>query len=278
LIYQRKKEMNIISKALNEVSYRIPKEILKEAFYERAVHWRDRPISIEEQITNKVIRPRVLTDCNLVGGTEAFIPLEGLEAEIIDNFTSVYRVSKDSTQGRSIMSVLSVSFTTQSIASAAGALSGIKPGSVTDTGLAGMAMMDSFSSIPITSTARVSLIGENTIMIRDTAPIISYGYIRCILGNDENLANMQMRTIPDFCRLVELAVKSFIYNEMIIKIGMAQLSGGQDLGKFKEIVESYADSEEMYTEFLRTVWAKVSLFNDTQSSTRLLKLMIGGMR
>lgn len=269
--------MNIISKALNEVSYRIPKEILKETFNNRTIHWRDKPISIEEQITNQVIRPRVLVDCNLVGGTEAFIPLEGLEAEIIDNFTSVYRISKQKTQGRSIMSVLSVSFTTQSIASAAGALSGIKPGSVTDVGLAGMAMADSFSSIPITSTARVSLIGENTIMIRDTAPIASYGYIRCILGNDENLANMQLRTIPDFCRLVELAVKSYIYNELTIRIGMAQLSGGQDLGKFKEIVDSYSDSEEMYADFLRTVWAKVSFFNDHQSSTRFLKMLIGGM-
>lgn len=270
--------MNIISKALNEVSYRIPKEILMEVFTNKTIHWRDKPISIEDQITNKVIRPRVLIDCNLVGGTEAFIPLENLEAEIIDGFTSVYRVPKDKTQGRSIMSVLSVSFTTQSIASAAGALSGIKPGTVTDPSLAGMAMMDSFSSIPITSTARVSLIGENTIMIRDTAPIACYGYIRCILGNDENLTNMQMRTIPDFCRLVELAVKSYIYNEMIIKIGMAQLSGGQDLGKFKEIIESYSDSEEMYTDFLRTVWAKISFFNDAQSVTRHLKLLVGGMR
>lgn len=270
--------MNIISKALNEVSYRIPREILKEVFTDKTYRWRDAPISIEEQITNKVIRPRVLVDCNLVGGTEAFIPLQGVEAELIDNFTTVYRISKDKTQGRSIMSVLSVSFTTQSIASAAGALSGIKPNSVTDVGLAGMAMADSFSNIPVTSTARVSLIGENTIMIKDTSPVISSAYIRCILGNDENLANMQMRTIPDFCRLVELAVKSFIFNDSIIKIGMAQLSGGQDLGKYKEIVESYADSEEMYTEFLRTVWAKISLMNDTASFTRLIKLQLGSMR
>lgn len=269
--------MNIISKALNEVSYRIPGQILKEVFTEKTYRWRDAPLSVEEQITNKVIRPRVLTDCNLVGGTEAFIPLEGIEGQMIDNFTTVYRISKEKTQGRSIMSVLSVSFTTQSLAGASGALSGIRPDSVTPQGLAGMAVMDSFTPIPLTSTARVSLIGENTIMIRDTSPVISSAYIRCVLGNDENLANIQMRAIQPFCKLVELAVKSYVYNESIIKIGMAQLSGGQDLGKYKEIVESYADSEEMYQEFLTKTWAAVSVFNDTQSWTRLLKLQVGGM-
>lgn len=270
--------MNIISKALNEVSYRIPNQILKEVFTERNYRWRETPITIEEQITNKVIRPRVLVDCNLVGGTEAFIPLEGLECELIDNFTVVYRIPKDKTQGRSITSVLSVSFTTQSLASAQGAMSGLNPNSVTAPGLAGMAMMDSFSPIPLTSTARVTLIAENTIMIRDTSPIISSAFIRCILSNDENLANMQMRVIPDFCKLVELAVKSYIYNESIIKIGMAQLSGGMDLGKYKEIVEGYSEAEELYQEFLRTVWSKVSLINDQPSFLRLQKLMIGGMR
>lgn len=270
--------MNIISKALNEISYRIPNQILKEVFTDKTYRWRDTPISIEDQITNKVIRPRVMIDCNLVGGTEAFIPLEGVEGEMIDNFTTVYRISKDKTQNRSIMSVLSVSFTTQSLASAAGALSGINPNSVSPQGLAGMAMMDSFSPIPMTSTARVTLIGENTIMIRDTSPVISSAYLRCILGNDENLANIQMRAIQPFCKLVELAVKSFIYNESIIKIGMAQLSGGQDLGKYKEIVEGYADSEELYQEFLIKQWAAISLFNDSGSTNRLIKLMVGSMR
>lgn len=270
--------MNCITKSLNEISYRIPKEILREVFTDKSYRWRDAPISIDEQITNKVIRPRVLIDCNLVGGTEAFIPVQGLEFEMIDNFTTVYHIPKERTQGRSIMSVLSVSFTSHAFGQAAGGLSGINPNSVTPTLSAGMAMMDSFSPIPLTSTARVQLIAENTIMVKDTSPVISSAYIRCILANDDNMNHIQLRAIPPFCRLVELAVKSYIYNESIIKLDMARLSGGQDLGKYKEIVESYSDSEEMYTEYLMKTWSAIALFNDRESFTRLLKLGIGGMR
>ena len=270
--------MNCITKSLNEVMYRIPGQILREVFTDKLYRWRDAPISIDEQITNKVIRPRVLVDCNLVGGTEAFIPVEGLELEMIDNFTTVYHIPKDRTQGRSIMSVLSVSFTSHAFGQAAGGLSGISPNSVTPTLSAGMAMMDSFSPIPLTSTARVQLIAENTVMVKDTSPVISSSYIRCVLANDDNMAHIQMRAIPPFCKLVELATKSYIYNESIIKIDMAKLSGGQDLGKFKEIVETYADSEELYQEYLAKTWTGIAFMNDRETFTRFIKLGIGGMR
>lgn len=270
--------MNAIKKALDELKFRVPKEILDQIFKEKNYNYRITPISIDEQILSQVIKPRVLVDCNLVGGTEAFISLEGIPGEQIESYVSVYHIPKDRTQGRSIMSVLSVTYMSPSLNALAPAITGFKPCSVNPTMLAGQAMMDAMSSMPSTSSAKVQLIAENTVMIRDTAPAVGFGYIRCVLANDENLSHIQMRSIPDFCKLVELATKSFIYNTYIITLDRGQLYGGHDIGKFKEIVEGYADMEEMYQDFLKTKWQAISFMNDRESFERYTKLMIGSYR
>lgn len=270
--------MQALKKAVDEVKYRIPKEILNEVFKEVSFNYRATPVSIDEQILTKVVRARVLVDCNLVGGTEALISLEGVPAENVDIYSTVYHLPKDKTQNRSIMSVLSVTYMAPGMSAMTNAMQGFKPCSVTPSLQAGQAMMDSYSPMPATSTAKVQLIAENTIMIRDTAPPVGHAMLRCVLANDENLAHIQMRSIPDFCKLVELACKSYVYNEFIIKLDRGQLYGGHDLGKFKEIIEGYADSEEMYEDFLRNKWQAVAFMNDTESFTRYTKLMIGSYR
>lgn len=266
--------MNAISKAVNDLYFKIPREILKEAFTSKDYHWRDLPVSMDEQITSQVIRDRVLVDCNLVGGTEAVISLDGIRGEMIDTYMSVYRIPKDRTEGRTINSVLSVGYGNMMTQAAAG---NFQACSISPVLQAGSSMMSAMSPTPMVSTARVQLIGENTILIRDTSPTGASAYVRCILANDEMLSNIQMRSIPSFCTLVEFAVKSFIYNSLIVRIDSAQLSGGQALGRFKDIVESYADSETMYQDYLKNKWMKIALMNDEMSSTRLLKMMIGGM-
>ncbi len=144
--------------------------------------------------------------------------------------------------------------------------------------LAQMAVQDSFSAIPSVSTARVELVGENMVVVKDLSNYASGTYLRCIIANDENLSNIKMRSIMAFCKMVELAIKSYIYNEYIITMDQAQLSGGQDLGRFKEIIEGYADSEELLQTFVLEKWQKIALMNDNTQMTRFLKLQIGSMK
>lgn len=270
--------MNAIKKALDELKYRVPKEILDQVFREKSFNYRTAPVSVDEQVLSLVIKPRVLVDCNLVGGTEAFISLEGVPGDTVEPYVTVYHIPKEVTQGRSIMSVLSVNYMSPSMSALAPAIQGFKPCSVGPVMLAGQAMMDAMSPMPNTSTAKVQLISENTIMIRDTAPPVGYAYVRCVLANDENLSHIQMRSIPDFCKLVELACKSYIHNTYIITLDRGQLYGGHDIGKFKEIIEGYADSEEMYQDFLKNKWQAISFMNDRESFERFTKLMIGSHR
>lgn len=267
--------MGPLSKCIDEVKFRIPRAILEAVFIKRAQHWRLTPASLDEHILNEVVRPRVLVDCNLVGGTEVFIPLDGVPLERGNDYTTVYRIPKDKTQGRSIMSVLNITFSDPTKVSSYGVAAGAHNSIMMQ---AGQAVMDAMGSMPVTSTAYVQLIGENVVMVRDTVVLPANIYLRCLLENDENMSHLQLKSYRDFSKLVEYAVKAYIYNEYVIPMDMGELYGGQALGRFKEIIDSYADAEELYQDFLRDKWQKISLMNDREQHTRFLRTLLGGFR
>lgn len=267
--------MGPISRCLEEIKFRIPRAILEAVFVKRSERWRLTPVSLDEHILNEVVRPRVLVDCNLVGGTEVFIPLDGIEVERSNDYTSVYRIPKDRTQGRSIMSVLNITFSDPTKVSSYGVAAGVNQSIMLQ---AGQAVMDAMGSMPVTSTAYVQLIGENVVMVRDTVVLPANIYLRCLLANDDNLSHLQLKSYRDFSKLVELAVKAYIYNEYVIPMDMGELFGGQQLGRFKEIIDSYADSEQIYQDFLTEKWQKISLMNDREQHTRFLRTLLGGFR
>jgi len=269
--------MMAVSYALDKVKFRINKRVLEAVFIKRhQTGWRNpQPLSLDEQILREVIRPRVFVDCNLVGGTEAIIDLNGLIADRTNDYTSVYRIPKEHTQGRSIQSVLNITFSDPTKASSYGVAAGQQSTTMLQ---AASSVMDAMGSIPVTSTARVSLVGENVVMVRDTVVLPANIYLRCILENDENLSHLQMKSYPDFANLVSYAVKAYVYNEYAIEMDMGELHGGQSLGRFKDIIEGFADAEELYETELREKWQKISLMNDVESYTRLLRTIIGGPR
>lgn len=64
--------------------------------------------------------------------------------------------------------------------------------------LMGQSVMDALGPIPITSTAYVQLIAENTVMIRDTIILPVNSYLMCILSQDDELSHLQLRNYPAF--------------------------------------------------------------------------------
>ena len=267
--------MMALQKAIDEVKFRVPRQILDAVFIQRDRRWRQTPISIDEHILNEVVRPRVLIDCNLSGGTEVFIPLDNTPVTRTNDYTSVYRIPKDRTQGRSIISVLNITFSDPTKVSSYGVAAGTQNTIMLQ---AGQSVMDAMGSIPVTSTARVQLIGENVVMVRDTVVLPANIYLRCILANDENMSHLQLKSYRPFAELVVLAVKAYIYNEYIIQMDLGELHAGQMLGRFKEIIETYAEADELYRTFLIEKWDKISVMNDTESWTRMLRTQLGGFR
>lgn len=267
--------MNAIQKAMSDLHYRIQPEVLDTVFLKRVERWRDTPKSVDEQIMSLVVRPRVLTDCNLVGGRQLWICLDGMRIGGDGVYESVYRIPKDRTNGASIMSVLNVSFADPSRISAAGVAANGQNNMMLQ---GGQAVMDAMGMIPQTSTSRIELIAENTILIRDVMTMPANAFLRCTVANDENLNNIQLRSYPAFCKLVEFAVKSYIYIHYVVQLDMGELRGGQLLGRIKEIIDTYADAEQNYQDYLQNKWTKISRMNDSENYTRTLRMVLGGNR
>ena len=267
--------MQPIERALTVIKFTIPREILSYTFQEFRNGWRQNPESLDEQILYQVLRPRVFVDSNLVGGIEAFISLSGLPYQTFNDYIFIYHIPKSRTMGRTILSPLSVGYV-ENVTSMIN--SGLNYSPIRqDSVIAGTAVMNSYSSFPILSTAELSLIGENTIMIRNQSNIVNMNILRCIMANSDDMNDIQLRSIPAFTQLCLWGVKSYIYNKTIIAINQGELSGGLELGRFKEIVETYADAEEKYQDELKN-WMGVSFMNDAIGLQTMIKMMIGPMK
>lgn len=267
--------MNALRKALDDIKFVIPRAVLDTVFVKRHQNYKVAPVSLDEHILNAVIRPRVHIDTNLTGGAEILVSLEGIPGEETSNTDMVYLIPKNRTQNRSIMSVLNVTYVDAQAMAAAGQFASC---GVSAEQTASQALLDAVSPLPMISTGRITLIGENTVLIRDSIRIPSNSYLRCIIAHDEAMNHIQPRSYKGYCKLVEYAVKSYIYNEYIVEMDMGELRGGHNLGKFKEIIEGYSDAEELYQTYLIEKWAKIERQNDREGHNRFLKFLIGGPR
>lgn len=267
--------MGPLLKALDEIKFTIPIEVLNEAFKDQN-SWRQAPISLDERILAKVIRPRVLVDCNLVGGSTVIIPLNGIIPEIVDDVSVIYKVPKDLTQNRSIVSVLSVGYAQRGygMSGISPAIAGVAPNNVNDLMQAAQRVGDSVSTMPFISNAHATLIGENLVLIKSPFRTTSIQSLRCLVSNDENMNNISPRSFHNLAQLCIFAVKSFIYKTLLIRIDQAFLQGGQELGAMKSYVETLSDSEENYRTFLKEVWTPTAFMNDVPSYDRFIRLQV----
>lgn len=209
--------MNPIKKAIEEVKYRIPRQLLERVFINGSGSWRVGPKSnLDDQILTLVVRPRVMVDCNLIGGVQEVIPLDGLPQDKPESWLTVIHIPKSLTDGRSINSVLDVVLTNQAYSAGYANMGNAGTGAMSINAMNfsqtdGSAMASALASgvaaldkIPMVSTARVSLIAENTIMIRDNVLLPPSAALRCVLANDENLSNLQLRSYRYFLSLIHI--------------------------------------------------------------------------
>lgn len=265
--------MNMIEKAIRECRNRIPKEILELTFQLVDYLGRPLPVSVDTKIRESVIDARVLKDCDIIGGEQILIELNGVMPQWVEPpYSAVYHVPKALTRGRSITTALSIGYGNMAAA-----------GSAYQAQFNTSALMDAANqvlqaqlSIPMVSTAAVELIGDNVIYVRDTMSIPQMIWLRCVIENDENLNNMDIRYALDFSKLVELATKAYIFNTLNIRLDIGQLHGGMNLGKIRDIVDGYADANELYDTFIEEQWRKQTLMADHETNARIMKMAVGG--
>jgi len=270
--------LNPIDKAIADIKFSIPKQILKKVFLNNQPFWTPQNTSLEEQIKLLVIQAKVLPDCDIVGGTKVYIPTSDIPREYTDQFTIVFRVPKEKTQGRTITSVLAMSYLEANSYGQFGGAGQMNPCSVNTVTENALAIYSANASVPVSSTAECTLVAENTVMVKDTLFIKPNGFLWCELANPTNLSNIQIRSLPYFSKLCVLATKAFIYNEFIVQLDEGEIKGGHVLGVFRNIVESYSEALTEYNEFLTTTWATVAFMNDERSYTDYIRMQTGGRR
>lgn len=266
--------MNPINKALDEIRFRIPKQILETTFFRHAPLNCSNRLSLDAIIRSTVLEPRVMVDIDIRGGTEAYISMQSpVVAERVDPFTYIYNIPDELIHNRPIAQVYSVHF---------GYLGyqGVHQSIISDNSIMSSAtrrVFDSAAKTPPAMTSYLNLIAPNTVMVRYITHPSTVAYLHLRLGNDNALSHLRPQSYHDFADLCVLAVKAYIYNHMLIIIDEAQIQGGQQLGVFRDKVSEYADAEELYREKLDR-WTKISIMNDPEASRRLNhSLVIGGV-
>lgn len=264
--------MGAIQKAIQEVRHAIPEEILNEIFLKREFGRTALPVSLDTMIREKVVDPRVMVDCNLLGGTQVELPLGSIQPEQVDIYKTIYRIPMSVTQNRLISRVLSLTISQSTMLNSS--YMGVQGYSQILEAAKGM--MNAQAGIPIVSTAYIRLIAENVVLVSDYLSLPRTSFLRCFLENDSEYSQLNAMTYPHFCHMVELAVKAYVYNKAIIPMGMGQLVGGMELGRFREIVEGYSDANQMYKDFIKETWTKVMVMDDPRSKERALRMIVGG--
>lgn len=269
---------NPLTRAIFIARRTIPKEIINEVFGQPRFTYASKVTNIDDEIATKVIRPRVIVDCDIVGGMQVDIRVANCEVQrTADQMTVIY-VPKNQTQGRAITQALSLSLIDMLSGASGMAAGAFSACSSTSTSMASNAIHNSFAAQPRNHTTRLELVGENTVLVQDNMIVTNYGTLTAILANDENLSNLPVRFYNYFCTLSKLAIQSHIYNELIIHLDEGKIKAGYQLGMFRTIVEGFADAENQYQEFLDTKWKKVSIMADRKTYHELIRAQIGAPR
>lgn len=286
--------MTPILYALNRIKREIPPQILSTFFTPRHYGQNRRdafmPGNIENLIIEKVINGIVRPDCDVAGVLETTIPLSGINPEVVDTDKYLLHIPKSHTNGREITSAIALiyygvnSVLTNGGVVAQGLSAPYTTGSSTNTTYN---LMQSTTLNPVrtlantnqpmtaTETTNVEIVDGNTVLVRDFLYPNQNSYLRCILSHDREFSSLPPAAWNNFGKLCVYACKMYIYNYYIIDIDSAELSGGSELGKFKDIVESYSEAAELYNEFYNDVWRKVQFMADGTRYSNYIKSMIG---
>lgn len=272
--------MNPIEHSLRRLYHSIPPEILDVAFRPR-----QRSMTLDACIHEDVIVDRVIPDINVVRGKPCKIVLNPAwieRVQVTEQFlyartssNSVYRIPPEAREFNSIVEVVSVNLPRTNLGT-----SNIYP-FLNSTGANGlvdyanaaleMQTMASAATLPtpvLVSGSQVELIPASL-----TSLATIHWILDCRIAYDEEFTNLNKAAYGPLAELVECAVKAYIYNFFILKMDKAHVEGGMELGKFRDIIESYSENNtEKYNEKLMNFRGGSTL--DPKNMQKMLYMML----
>lgn len=248
---------NVVEACLKRIYHNIPVQILELAFNPNENE------TLDHLIHEKVIHDRILFDCNLVAGKYKTIQLDPrwIESAMIPNSVvfnnssafNIYRIPPEARENRMLSSVIELRHVYASPYLGAMGISMPGMGGNTAGDIACQALQgQTFSkAVPLPTPILVS--GHQVKLIHTTMPQIQEipWILMCRLNYDSEFTNLNPQAVLPLVDLTVSAVKTYIYNELVLKIDSAYIVGGHAMGRLKEIVDSYSDQGEHYLQLLR---------------------------
>lgn len=250
-----------INVVYNTVFANIPPQVIQMAMYVANKHFHICNNS-QEFIMQKVIRERVLDDLNLTGGKFKKIILKPEYREEVsldlagwaggDGGFDLYRVPPEARDNLPMIHCIGVQYPYAS--------SNIAGESAVGTASAGYDMLSQADQIVNSYTlARPLNHPTGQVLSGDLIKLFpsqytQVNYIATVrLALDETFEQVQPSSVETLAKMVTLATKAWIYNNLIIDIDRAAMECGADVGKIKEIIEEYRDANQLYDE-QRPLW------------------------
>ncbi len=247
--------INAIRHMLSKIHMQIPPEILELAFETKGGRK-----SIDEVITEKIIEDQLIPDCSAIAGQWKEIVLDPKwviqsSVDLTNTLTTVpyaiYEVPDYAREYRRIVSVLELSlpFGTSSSMAMVGSMSldcqysGVTAGSIGEQAINGVTGVQNFR-LPdplLIAYNKIKLTPMNLSLLSAFALVL-----RCRLEYDKEFTNLTPDAVIELSELAVAATKAYIYNQMSVKIDMGVMKSGQEIGKIREIIDSYADQIDRY--------------------------------
>lgn len=267
--------INAFANALRVIYNNIPMEILEATFRPR-----DYQTSLDQRIKDVIISGRVLPDCNINAGKIKRIPLYACNVEPVlpdPGYNSVvnpspgtlYRVPAAARENRDIVGVIDISYP-YDYTGFNDAQQGFGANGNTFAALAAAAL-DSHTHRNACLTPTPTLLTNNMVLINPTNSFLSDWTLVCRLGYDEEFTSLNRSSVIPLGRLVLTATKAYIWTTLTIRIDQSVLSGGQELGQFKNIVDDYRSSLDQYNDDL------VKMRGSTMYDPEVVKYLIRSM-
>jgi len=262
--------MSAIKYGLERVMREIPSEILHMAFLRKSSFF-GIETTLEQQITDLVIKKIVLRDTNIIGGITVTISLDKCDITYYEknmtNHNMVIKVPYRVTNKKKILEPLSL----------VGNVTNDSGYNVSNNPILNGLSNKFYHDASIGSkfvTSNLELIAPNTILVYEESDMITNGYLKVVVENNENLTNISTRSYLNFGELCVLAAKQFIYNKLVIDLDKGALYGGHEIGKIGDIISGYESATEEYNTFIKEKWQKTLFMNDKVAMSDYLKTIV----
>ena len=263
--------MAILVNAAIDAKFKFDREALEIVFLDlpRQSFNLLRNVTIESQIIDTVLIPRVLKDCNLVGGEILRIDLRKTNISLEDQGVVIH-VPKHVINNRKIMSVHGVTMSDDFVYRH-------RDEYIYEQGNSLGRDFD-IDGINLAFT-RSRLIGNNTILVEGITQInfLPNIIIELMVTNSNRLGNIDGAYYSVFSEMANHAVGSYIYLMLRRAVNQYSIKGGSTYDGIKEIISELGDEEEKYVDMRDNVWPKVSRLSDTESYNRQIRLSVGNL-